>query len=139
RQSSVELGVAHVRSLAEISSTIARLASEPHSSLIVGSDIFLVNMRESIIRLTNEQRVPTISPYRQFVAEGSLLAYGPDSGDISRRASIYVDRLLRGEKPGDLPIQGPLKYDLTVNIKTAKAFDISVRDSFAQLCDEVIE
>lgn len=138
-RSAVELEVAHVSSLAEISSTIARLASEPRSGLILGSDIFLVSMREPIIRLANEHRVPTISPYRQFVLEGSLAAYGPDTGDLSRRASAYVDRLLKGEKPGNLPIQAPSRFELIVNFKTAKVLGIPVRNTFAELCDEVIE
>jgi putative ABC transport system substrate-binding protein len=136
---SAEVEVAHVRTAGEIESAIAKLGNEQNSGLVLGSDIFLVNMRESIIKLANERRVPTISPYRQFVVEGSLVAYGPDTGDISRRASAYVDRILKGERPGNLPVQSPIRFELVVNLKTAKALGLSVRDSFLELCDEVIE
>ena len=136
---SVEVEVAHVRTAGEIESAIAKLGNEQGSGLMLGSDIFLVNMREPIIKLANERGVPTISPYRQFVVDGSLVAYGPDTGDISRRASAYVDRILRGERPGNLPVQSPIRFELVVNLKTAKALGLSVRDSFLELCDEVIE
>jgi len=78
-------------------------------------------------------------PYRQFVAEGILAGYGPDTGDISRRASAYVDRILKGEKAGNLPVQSPIRFELAVNLKTAKALGLSPRESFLELCDEVIE
>ena len=106
---------------------------------MLGSDAFIVNMREPIIKLANERRVPTISPYRQLVIDGSLVAYGPDTGDISRRASAYVDRILTGEKAGNLPVQSPIRFELAVNLKTAKALGLSPRESFLELCDEVIE
>jgi putative tryptophan/tyrosine transport system substrate-binding protein len=139
RRSAVELEVAHVRTADEIESTIAKLGNEQGSGLMLGSDNFIVNRREPIIKLANERGVPTISPFRQFVVDGSLVAYGPDTGDISRRASAYVDRILRGERPGNLPIQSPTRYELVVNLKTAKALGLSPRESFLELCDEVIE
>ena len=139
QQSAVEVEVAHVRSSGEIESTIAKLGNEQGSGLMLGSDIFIVNMREPIIKLANERGLPTISPYRQFVAEGSLAAYGPDTGDISRRASAYVDRILKGEQPGNLPVQSPIRFELVINLKTAKALGLSPRESFLELCDEVIE
>src|SRR6516225_10385676 len=139
QQFAVEVDVAHVRTAGEIESTIAKLGNEQNSGLILGSDIFLVNMREPIIKLANERGVPTISAYRQFVAEGCLVAYGPDTGDISRRASAYVDRILKGEQAGNLPVQSPIRFELTVNLKTAKALGLSPRESFLELCDEVIE
>jgi putative ABC transport system substrate-binding protein len=136
---SVEVEVAHVRTAAEIEATIAKLGNEQNSGLIVGADIFLINRREPIIELANERRVPTISNLRQFVVDGGLVAYGPDAGDISRRASAYVDRILRGERPGNLPVQSPIRYELVVNLKTAKALGLSPRESFLEVCDEVIE
>jgi len=138
-QSAVEVEVAHVRTAGEIESAITRLGSEPGSGLMLGSDAFIVNMREPIIKLANERGLPTISPYRQFAAEGVLAAYGPDTGDISRRASAYVDRILKGERPGNLPVQSPIRFELVVNLKTAKALGLSPRESFLELCDEVIE
>jgi putative ABC transport system substrate-binding protein len=136
---SVEVEVVHVRTADEIESTITKLGNEQGSGLILGSDNFLVNRREPIIKLANQRGVPTISPYRQFAVEGSLVAYGPDTGDISRRASAYVDRILKGERPGNLPVQSPIKFELVVNLKTAKALGLSPRESFLELCDEVIE
>jgi len=139
QQSVVEVEVAHVRTAGEIESAIAKLGNEQGSGLMLGSDIFIVNMRELIIKLANERGVPTVSPYRQFVTDGSLVAYGPDTGDISRRASAYVDRILKGEQPGNLPVQSPIRFELVVNMKTAKALGLSPRESFLELCDEVIE
>ena len=139
QQSAVEVDVAHVRTAGEIESAIAKLGNEQNSGLILGSDIFIISMREPIIKLANERGVPTISAYRQFVVDGSLVAYGPDTGDVSRRASAYVDRILKGEQPGNLPVQSPIKFALILNLKTAKALGLSVRESFVELCDEVIE
>jgi putative ABC transport system substrate-binding protein len=139
QQSAVEVEVAHVRSAGEIVSAIEKLGSEQGSALILGSDIFLVNMREPIIKLANERGVPAISAYRQFVVEGSLMAYGPDTGDISRRASEYVNRILKGEHPRNLPVQSPIRFQLVFNLNTAKALGLSPRESFLELCDEVIE
>ena len=139
RRSIVDIEVAHVRTADEIESTIAKLGSEQGNGLMLGSDIFIVNMREPIIKLANERGVPTISPYRQLVVDGSLVAYGPDTGDISRRASAYVDRILKGEQPGNLPVQSPIRFELILNLKTAKTLGLSPRQSLLQLCDEVIE
>jgi hypothetical protein len=83
--------------------------------------------------------VPVISPYRQFVVDGSLMSYGPDTADIFRRSTSYVDRILKGESPGNLPVQAPSKFELVFNLNTAKALGLSVRSSFLQLADEVIE
>jgi putative ABC transport system substrate-binding protein len=139
QQSAVEVEVARVRTAGEIESVIAKLGNEPGSGLMLGTDVFLVNTRESIIKLANERGVAAISAYRQFVVEGSLMAYGPDTGDISRRASEYVHRILKGEQPGNLPVQSPIRFELIVNLKTAKMLGLSPRESFLQLCDEVIE
>jgi putative ABC transport system substrate-binding protein len=133
QRSAVEVEVAHVRTAGEIETAIAKLGNEQGSGLILGADIFIINMREQIIKLANERRVPTISAYRQFAVDGSLVAYGPDTGDISRRASAYVDRILRGEQPGNLPVQSPIRYELALNLKTAKALGLSPRDSFLEL------
>jgi len=83
--------------------------------------------------------LPLISPYRQFVAEGSLMSYGPDTADIFRRSSSYVDRILKGEPVGNLPAQSPDKFELAINLKAAKALGLPVRQTFLFLADEVIE
>ena len=137
--SSVEVKAVHVRSVAEVDSSIAQLGRNPNSGLIAASDVFIVGAREAIIKSAEEHRVPVISPYRQFVVEGSLMSYGPDTAEIFRRSSEYVDRILKGEAPGNLPVQAPNKYELTVNLRTAKALGLTIRESFLLLADEVIE
>jgi putative ABC transport system substrate-binding protein len=139
KPNSVEVQAAHVRSVAEVDSTVAELGRVPGSGLIAAGDIFVLSVRETIRKAADKYRVPVISPYRQFVTEGSLMSYGPDTADIFRRSSSYVDRILKGEAPGNLPVQSPNKFVLAVNLKTAKTLGLSVRESFLLLADEVIE
>jgi putative tryptophan/tyrosine transport system substrate-binding protein len=139
RSVAVEVSAAPVRNTAEIEQVIARLAQQPGSGLIAASDSFVVFHRDAILKPAKMHRVPVISAYRQFVLEGSLVSYGPDPSDIFRRTGSYVDRILRGEKPADLPVQSPTKYELIVNIKTAKALGLQIPDRLLALADEVIE
>jgi putative ABC transport system substrate-binding protein len=139
KQTSVEVEAVHVRSVAEVELAIAKLGREPRSGLIAASDIFILAVRGAILKAADQHRVPLISPYRQFVTEGSLMSYGPDAADIFRRSTSYVDRILKGESPGNLPVQSPAKFELVVNLKTAKALGLSVRESFLLLADEVVE
>src|SRR3974390_1122834 len=139
QQNSIELNTAHVRNVAEINSVVAELARDPGSGLIAAADPFIVNTRAVILKAVAEGKVPLVSPYRQFAIEGSLMSYGPDIADIFRRSASYVDRILKGEFPGNLPTQPPDKFELVVNLKTAKALGLSIRESFLLLADEVIE
>ena len=139
QQTSVEVEAAHVRGVADAELAVAKLGREPDSGLIAASDTFILAVRGVILKAANQHRVPVISPYRQFVIEGSLMSYGPDTADIFRRTASYVDRVLKGEPPGNLPVQAPVKFELVVNLKTAKALGLSLRESFLQLADEVIE
>jgi putative ABC transport system substrate-binding protein len=139
RQTSVEVEAVHVQSVAEIETAVGKLGRESVGGLIAAADPFILNMREVIRKAADEHRVPTISAFRQFVVEGSLMSYGPDTADVFRRSSSYVDRILKGESPGNLPAQSPNKFELVVNLKTAKALGLSVRESFLLLADEVIE
>ncbi|MGA8148587.1 MAG: ABC transporter substrate-binding protein [Gallionellaceae bacterium] len=139
QQSSIEANALQVRSVAEIDLSVAKLGREPGSALIAAGDPYILAVRGAILKAAGQHRVPIISPYRQFVTEGSLMSYGPDTADIFRRSSSYIDRILRGEKPADLPVQQPSKFDLAINLKTAKALGLSVRESFLLLADEVIE
>jgi putative ABC transport system substrate-binding protein len=106
---------------------------------MAAGDPFILTVRGAILKAADQYRVPIISPYRQFAVEGSLMSYGPDTADIFRRSASYVDRILKGESPGNLPAQSPNKFELVVNLKTAKALGLSVRESFLLLADEVIE
>jgi putative tryptophan/tyrosine transport system substrate-binding protein len=133
------VSAAPVRDTAEIEQVIARLAQQPGSGLIAAADPFVIFHRDAILKPAKMHRVPVISSYRQFVLEGSLISYGPDPSDIFRRTGSYVDRILRGEKPADLAVQSPIKFELTVNMITAKALGLTVQDSFLLLADEVIE
>ena len=99
---------------------------------------FLTQLRQ-IIRLAEQHRVPAIYSYRSFVAEGGLISYGADQYDIFRRSASYVDRILKGARPADLPVQQPTKFELAINLKTARALGLSVPLSMQQLADEVIE
>ena len=139
KQTSVEVEAVHVRSVAEVELAVAKLGREPGSGLIAASDIFILAVRGAILKAADQHRVPLISPYRQFVIEGSLMSYGPDTADIFRRSAAYVDRILKGEPPGNLPAQSPVKFELVVNLKTAKALGLSIPESFLLLADEVIE
>ena len=139
QQTSVTVEAVHVRSVAEVELAIAKLGREPGSGLIAASDAFILAVRGAILKAADKYRVPLISPYRQFVIEGSLMSYGPDTADIFRRSASYVDRILKGEPPGILPAQSPVKFELVVNLKTAKALGLSLPESFLLLADEVIE
>jgi putative ABC transport system substrate-binding protein len=139
QQSRVEVNAAPVRSAAEIERAVAELGRDQHAGLIVAADIYIVAMRELILKLAEQRRVLLLAAYRQFAVDGGLMSYGPDTADIFRRSSSYVDRILKGELPGNLPAQSPDKFELVINLKTAKALGLSVRESFLQLADEVIE
>jgi putative ABC transport system substrate-binding protein len=135
----IEVMATAVRSAAEIETTIVNLGQNPGSALIAAADPFIIVQRDVIIRLAETHRVPAIYAYRQFVSEGGLMSYGPDTADIFRRAASYVDRILKGEKPAALPAQAPVKFELVVNLKTAKSLGLRIPEPFLQLADEVIE
>jgi putative tryptophan/tyrosine transport system substrate-binding protein len=139
RRSSIEVIPVHVRSVTDIETAITKLAREPNCGLIAASDVYILAVRETILRTADQYRMPVISPYRQFALEGGLISYGPDTADIFRRSASYVDRILKGESPGNLPAQSPAKFELVVNLKKAKALGLSIRESFLLLADEVIE
>ena len=95
--------------------------------------------RDLIIKLTAQHRLPAIYPFRTFATGGGLISYGPDLIDPHRRAAGYVDRILKGEKPADLPVQAPTKYELVINLKTAKALELEIPHTVLARADEVIE
>jgi len=130
---------APVRDRAEIERAIETLALEPDTGLLLPPDIFTAIHRELIVALAARHRVPAVYSGRGSVAVGGLVSYGVDGIDIYRRAAGYIDRILRGEKPADLPVQAPTKFELVINLKTAKTLGLDVPLSLQQLADEVIE
>ncbi len=137
--SPIEVSGAPIQSLLDIERAVAEVARDRGGGLIAPGDPYVLTTRGAILAAARQHGLPVISPYRQFVAEGSLISYGPDTADIFRRSSSYVDRVLRGEAVGNLPAQSPDKFELVVNLKSAKALGLSVRQSFLLLADEVIE
>jgi putative tryptophan/tyrosine transport system substrate-binding protein len=134
-----ELAAAPVRDEAEVEAAIAGIAREPAGGLIAAADPFTRTHRALIMRLAQHHRLPTVYGFRQFVAEGGLMSYGPDTVDIVRRSASYVDRILKGAAPADLPIQQPTKFELAINLKTAKALGLEVPSLLQRRADEVIE
>jgi putative ABC transport system substrate-binding protein len=128
-----------VRSSAEIERSITEFASQPNRGMIVLANPNTNANRALIIELAARYKLPAVYPYRYFVADGGLISYGVDIIDVTRRATFYVNRILRGDKPGDLPIQQPTKFELILNLKTAKALGLTVPESFLLRADEVIE
>jgi putative tryptophan/tyrosine transport system substrate-binding protein len=135
----VELSPINVGDAGEIESAVTTFAREPNRGLIVVASPMAIVHRERIITLAARHSLPAVYPFRPFVAGGGLISYGPDTIAPYRRAAGYVDRILRGEKPADLPVQAPTKYELVVNLKTAKAFGLEVPSSVLARADEVIE
>ena len=123
----------------ELERTIPTFANIPNSGMIVTGSTFAIAHRELVIKLSNQNKLPTIYPLRFFVAAGGLMSYGADAIDPHRRAAGYVDRILKGEKPAELPVQNPTKYELVINLKTAKALGLTVPDKMLATADEVIE
>ena len=134
-----ELAAVPVRDEGEIEAAIAALAREPAGGLVVAADVFTSAHRALIMRLAQHHRLPAVYAFRQYVAEGGLMSYGPDPVDIFRRSASYVDRILKGATPADLPVQQPTKFELAINLKTAKALGLDVPLHLQQLADEVIE
>ena len=139
RSLAVEPIVAHVNDASEIESAVAALARKPGGSLIIMPDAFNTVHRQLIILLAARHALPAIYPYRYQAVEGGLLSYGVDTVDLMGRAALYVDRILKGEKPSDLPVQAPVKFDLTVNLRAARVIGVTVPSSLLARADEVIE
>jgi len=135
----VEAIVAPVHDTSELESVIAAQAREPNSGLFVMADAFTITYRVEVTSLAARYRLPAVYGYRLFTDVGGLLSYGEDWTDNFRRAATYADRILKGEKPSELPVQGPVKFELVINRKTAKALGLTIPSSLLATADEVIE
>jgi putative tryptophan/tyrosine transport system substrate-binding protein len=141
RSNAIEPIAAPVRATEDIERVVTGLGNRTDAGLVVMPDIFLqtARNRDLILSLAARTRVPTIYPYRYIVAAGGLISYGVDNADLWRRSAAYIDRILRGAKPADLPVQLPTKFELAVNLKTAAALGLNMSREFLLLADEVIE
>ena len=128
-----------VQTPADIERAMDGFASEPGGGLIAPPDAVTLPNRELIIALAARYRLPAVYPYRFFLTTGGLMSYGMDYADVFRRSASYVDRILRGEKPSELPVQAPTKFELVINLKTAKTLGLTVPPSLLARADEVIE
>jgi putative ABC transport system substrate-binding protein len=135
----VELSAAPVRDAGEIEAAMSELGSKPGAGLVVPPDAFTIIHHAMIIELAARYRLPAVYAYRSFVAEGGLMSYGPDVYDIFRRTASYIDRILKGARPADLPVEAPAKFEFLINLKTAKALGFQIPDKLLALADEVIE
>jgi putative tryptophan/tyrosine transport system substrate-binding protein len=136
---SIEQFAMPVQDVVAVEDAIDAIAREPNSGLIVLPDANTVSYRDAIIAGAARHRLPDIYPFRSFAVSGGLLSYGTDVADVFRRAASDVDRILNGAKPADLPVQAPTKFELVINLKTAKALGIAVPQSLLATADEVIE
>jgi ABC-type uncharacterized transport system substrate-binding protein len=139
RSAGLDLVIASVRNATDIAVVITSASRQPDAGLIVVPDSLTTIHRELIIGLAAHHRLPAVYPFRIFPAEGGLISYGLDFAEIYRQAAVYVDRILRGAQPSDLPVQAPNKFELVINLKTAKALGLDVPPNLLARADEVIE
>jgi putative tryptophan/tyrosine transport system substrate-binding protein len=135
----VEPAVAHIHGLEDIERAIARMAAAPNGGLLFAGDVTVTALRERIVPLVARSRLPAIYSEPAIVKSGGLASYSADRTDLFRRTAGYVDRILRGEKPGDLPVQQPTKFEFLVNLKTARTLGLELPDKLLALANEVIE
>jgi putative tryptophan/tyrosine transport system substrate-binding protein len=135
----IELSAIDLRDVGEIERAIADFAQHPNGGLIVTASQFGTNHPGQLAALAARHKLPAVYPFRYFSSAGGLISYGPDQLDEYHRAAAYVDRILKGEKPADLPVQAPTKFELVLNLKTAKALGLTVPPTLLAIADEVIE
>ena len=135
----VEVTPVGTGSAGEIERGLTAFARAPNGGVVVTLSAQSQAHRALITGLAARHKLPAVYPYRMFTTAGGLMSYGPDPIDQYRRAAGYVDRILKGEKPGDLPVQGPVKYELVINLKTAKALGLTIPETLLATADEVIQ
>jgi len=135
----VKLQRVEVRGPDDLDRALAAIKASRPEGVLVSPDRFLLAYRAPIVQFVAKNRLPGVFPYREFVQEGGLLAYGPDYVDLFRRAATFVDKILKGAKPADLPIEQPTKFELVINLKTAKALGLTIPQSLLIRADEIIQ
>jgi putative ABC transport system substrate-binding protein len=135
----VQVSSRSVRDASEIESAIEAIGCTPNAGLFITGGIPINDRRKLIFALASRYRLPAVYMFRFFTVDGGLLSYGSDTRDMYRRSATYVDRILKGEKPGDLPVQAPVKYELVINLNAAKAIGLTVPETLLATADEVIQ
>jgi len=137
--SGIELIKGEIATLADVGRVVENIASQPHGSLIVPADPLNIVHDREIVAQANRFNLPTVSVYRQFVLDGGLLSYAPSTVDVFRRSAAYVDRILKGASPAELPVQSPVTYEFVINLRTAKTLQLTIPFNLLARADEVIE
>src|SRR5438477_10846488 len=134
-----QLHILRATSEKEIDAAFASLTATPADAILVGADALFVNRREQLVTLASHHAVPAIYQWREVVDSGGLISYGPSGSSVARQVGMYVGKILKGAKPADLPVQQPTKFELVINLKTAKALGLTVPPALLASADEVIE
>jgi ABC-type uncharacterized transport system substrate-binding protein len=135
----INVDAVDVRGAADIQRAVSALAGEPHAGVLVLPNPVSASHRDLIIGMASRLRLPAIYPFRYYALDGGLISYGPDTLDLFRRAAGYVDRILKGDPPASLPVQTPVKFELAINLTTAKTIGLEVPPTLLARADEVIE
>jgi len=138
RQLALEIVSAKVQASADLEAAFVSLVKARTNALYVVEGPVLINLREAVVKLAAKHRLPSIAPLREFAEAGGLIAYGPSLADMFRRAATYVDKILRGAKPADIPVEQPTKFELVINLKTAQTLGLTIPQSLLLRADEVI-
>jgi putative tryptophan/tyrosine transport system substrate-binding protein len=135
----LKLDIVGVKHVAELDGAFATISRDRPDALVLLADRFLLAERVRIVELAEQRRLPTMYPYREMVKAGGLMSYSPSYPDLFRRAASFVDKILKGAKPADIPVEQPTKYELVINVKTAKALGLTIPQSLLLRADEVIQ